>query len=312
MKLNIKRNCIILIILSVMTAAIVSGCGTGASKTTAEDQGGAPVRNAVSNNKSVKFSESAINKNEVKIPTAANTGRINNSIKKIVKNANVSMRVTKIDETFLKISGWAEDNDGYEFSRNESVNGKYKNIYVVFKIPPEKLNAFIEFLKKTGKVINSTTSGEDITDQYYDIAARLDNLIKGRDQLLEIQKKAVTIDDTLKVQNELNNITGQIESLQGRISMWDKMVAESTISISIDEEADSLKPGTEISWKFSSFTDVWNTMKNGFILVTNTVVSILTWIIILAISILPLAIIVFGIIILIRYINKRKKKMQTK
>lgn len=231
----------------------------------------------------------------------------NTNIKKVIRDANVSIEVKNSDEDFKKISIWVIGNGGYEFSRNVSFNGKYKNITVVYKVPPEKLNSFLEFLDGTGKVNSSNLSSNDITDQYYDIAARVENLKKGRDQLIEIQKKAVTIDEILRVQNELNRITGEIESLQGRINIWDKLVAESTVNLTINQEADPIRQAEEISWKFSSFSDILKTAKSGFIWTANTLINILVWIVIALVSLSPV-LAVAGLAVVIIRILKRKKK----
>lgn len=231
----------------------------------------------------------------------------NTSIKKIIKDANVAVEVKDSDEGFTKISAWVAGNGGYEFSRNASFNGKYKYISVVYKLPPEKLNSFLAFLEGAAKVKSSNINSNDITDQYYDSAARLENLKKGRDQLLEIQKKAEKIEDILKVQNELNNITGEIESLQGRINLWDKMIAESTVNLTIAEEADPIKAAEDLSWKFSSFDDVVRTAKNGFVWTTNMLVNIVVWAVIILVSILPAALIVVVVLLAIKFLRKKKE-----
>ena len=238
----------------------------------------------------------------------ANTTVKNTNIKKVIRDANIAIEVKNSDQDFKKISSWVTANGGYEFSRNVSSNGKYKNITVVYKVPPVKLDSFLDFLDGTGKIQSSNMNSNDITDQYYDIAARLDNLKKGREQLIEIQKKAVTIDQTLRVQSELNNITGEIESLQARINVWDKMVDESTVSLTVNQEPDPIKAAEEISWKFSSVNDVLKTAKSGFVLTTNALASIVVWIIIFVVSVSPVLIILGLIIIMVKVIKKRKKQ----
>lgn len=232
----------------------------------------------------------------------------NLTVKKIIKDANITLETKVIDNDFNKIVSWIDKNGGYEFSRDVAFNGEYKQIRVVFKVPPQKLNAFIDFLASVGKLSNSSVTSNDITDQYYDTAARLGNLKNGRDQLLAIQKKAVTIDDILKVQNELNNITGQIESLEGSIKMWDKLTGESTVNLSLFEQRDPVKPTEEIKWDFSSPANIWKAMKNGFIWTINAVFSILVWALIAIVTLLPVIIIAAIIIFVIKLMRKNKKQ----
>ncbi|MGE5472651.1 MAG: DUF4349 domain-containing protein [Ignavibacteriales bacterium] len=232
----------------------------------------------------------------------------NLSIKKIIKDANITLETKVIDNDFNKVVSWVEKNGGYEFSRDVNFNGEFKQIRVVFKVPPQKLNAFIDFLASIGKLSNSSISSNDITDQYYDTAARLENLKNGRNQLLEVQKKAVTITDILKVQNELNTITGQIESLEGSIKMWDKLTGEATVNISMFEQKDPVKPTEEIKWDFSSPANIWKAMKNGFIWTINAIFSVIIWVLIALVTLSPVIVIVVIVIIVVRIMRKNKKE----
>jgi len=240
----------------------------------------------------------------------ADKGKVksNSSIKKIIKDANVSVEVKSIDEDFKKIAMWVESNGGYEFSRQASSYASNKNVTVVFKVPPEKLNVFLSFLSTVGNLSNTNISSNDITDDYYDTAARLQNLKNGRDQFLQIMKKAVTIDELLKVQAELNNITGEIEALEGKLKMWDKLVAESTVSLSISEQNKPVSISQNVSWNFSTPREVWQAMKNGFIMVTNGLFSILLWLLIVVVTLSPIIVIGAIIFIIIKIIRKNKKQ----
>ena len=248
------------------------------------------------------YSDYANNKAEALTPEQ------NNYTKKIIKNTDVTIEVKKIDEDFKKIAEWVEKNGGYEFSRSISANEQNKHINVVYKINPDKLNSFMKFLGETGALLNSNIYSNDITDQYYDSAVRLENLKKGRDQLFEIQKKAITVDSLLKVQGELTRITGELESLEGRIKMWDKMVAESTVNLYISEQSAPIKINRDITWNFSSFSDITKTMKNGFVWTTNTLVNMVVWIVIFMVAIIPIALIAVAVIFIVRAVKKRRNK----
>lgn len=232
----------------------------------------------------------------------------NLSIKKVIRDANITLETKVIDDDFNKIVLWVDKNGGYEFSRDVNFNGEFKQIRVVFKVPPQKLNSFIDYLASVGKLSNSSISSNDITDQYYDTAARLENLKNGRNQLLEIQKKAVTITDILKVQNELNTITGQIESLEGSIKMWDKLTGESTVNISIFEQRDPIKPSEEVKWDFSSPANIWKAMKNGFIWTVNAIFSIIVWVLIALVTLSPVMVVAAIVIVIIIVVRKNKKR----
>ena len=229
----------------------------------------------------------------------------NDNHKKVIRNAEAGLEAKNADDVYDKINEWVYSSGGYEFSVNISERQGHKYIKAVYKIPPEELNALLSYLPEISKVKHSRTSTEDITNEYYDAQARLENYQSTREKLLEIQQKATTVDDILKVQNELTRITGEIEVLKGRINMWDKQVAESTVSITINEESSPLTSVSQVNWSFSSPAEIITAMKNGFILVSNNIISFVSWVLIIIVSISP---IIFGIIVLIIAIKLAKKR----
>jgi hypothetical protein len=53
-------------------------------------------------------------------------------------------------------------------------------------------------------------------------------------------EKAVTIDEILGVQKAINDLTMEIESMEGRLVTWDKQVGECTVTISFSQTDTSL------------------------------------------------------------------------
>ncbi|MBC7765054.1 MAG: DUF4349 domain-containing protein [Hyphomonadaceae bacterium] len=250
-------------------------------------------------------SNEAVNKED-------NTGASNKTatdIKMIIKNAKASIIVTNSEKTITSISNWVASNGGVEFSRNTQMVQKNSRINVVYKIKPDRLQAFIDMLKEQGEITLCDVKSDDITEQYYDASTRLENLKKGREQFLEILKRANTIDEILKVQDQINKISGDLEALQGKINMWNKMVAESTVELTITELSDPIK-NTHMDWQFTSFGDVLKIMRNGFILTCNLLVNFVSWAFIIVISLLPL--IIFAALVLWIYLYIRKFKNRKK
>ncbi|HEX3030022.1 MAG TPA: DUF4349 domain-containing protein [Clostridia bacterium] len=233
-----------------------------------------------------------------------------NSNKKIIKNANAAIKTKKAEDAFNKIAGWVIANGGYEFSRNINSNGTDKQVNAEFRINPDKLAGMLDYLNSVGKVTDSQVASSDITDQYQDTASRLKALKKGRDQMMKVMDKAKTVEDILSVQNELNNINADIESLQGQINSWDKQVAESSVSITIFEEKNPLISDKKVDWKFNSPSEVLESMKNGFVNTVNNLFNVLIWILVFLSSSIPFVIIgAILVFVLWRFIKKRRGRI---
>ena len=114
------------------------------------------------------------------------------------------------------------------------------------RIPVAHFDEAIEALKHLGDLSAVRISGTDVTAQVVDLALRLENLENGRKRYLELLAKAANVTEALIVQKELTTITGEIESLKGRLKVMRNQVALSTISLRIEKP---VTPGP-IGWIF--------------------------------------------------------------
>ncbi len=160
--------------------------------------------------------------------------------RKVIKNGSLSLIVGKAEEAAEKLKGIATQFKGFINSANiyEVADGM-KTGSVTIRLPADQFDAAVAEIKKLAiKVERENLSASDVTDQFVDLEARLRNLKAGESQFLEIMKRAVTVEETLKVQRELNSVRGQIEQVQGQLTYLSRQIDMSTITISLTSEAD--------------------------------------------------------------------------
>jgi hypothetical protein len=80
-------------------------------------------------------------------------------------------------------------------------------------------------------------SGEDVGQQFVDLSARARNLRAQSRALIRLMNQAVTVSDTIKIQNELFDIQGQIEELDGRLRYLHDQADMSTITMLLAQPA---------------------------------------------------------------------------
>src|SRR5262249_34688093 len=76
-------------------------------------------------------------------------------------------------------------------------------------------------IRKKGTPRTITISGNDVSLQYVDLQARLTNAEAQRNAMLALLQQARSVNDTIQIQNQLGQVTGQIEELKGQISFLD-------------------------------------------------------------------------------------------
>ena len=228
--------------------------------------------------------------------------------KKIVRNADLRMEVVGVEECYKKLIAWAEQNSGYESSHRMENYGGSSHVYAVIKIKAEKLDDFLNHAGTLGKVLSSTTSSDDVTAQYYDLETRLKTMRTTLDKYYEFLKATTTVKEMLEVQNSIDGLILEIESVEGTLRYMKAQVAESTVTITMSEQPDPIKQEEEIDWNALSFGDMLTLTLRSVVKLGNVLISILQWIFISSPYLILLLLLYFAV----RFIVKRYRKKHPK
>lgn len=176
--------------------------------------------------------------------------------KKLIKTAEVSFAVNKLNLTYEQITGFVKKYKGYiseerEYKSNTSIS---KSLQV--QIPTDHFDAFIEELSKEVKVFDrKNIHVEDVTDTYIDTEARLNSKRNLEQRYLEILRQAKNVEEIINIEKELENIRFEIESSQSRLAQLNKSIRYSGIQIQFYEK---LADKSELLYKIkNAFTDGW-------------------------------------------------------
>lgn len=228
-------------------------------------------------------------------------------VRKIIKDASMALKADDVDKTYADILKYAAQYGGYEFSHDKTVDDTSTYITAVIKIKPEGLDCVMNYVGESVKVISSSVKSDDITSNYYDTQIRLQTVQKTLEKYYQFLSEAKNVTEMLQIQNEINTLTQTIESYEGQLKMWDTLVQESTLTLSIYQINDSIRIDDEVVWNSLSFSDMGSLIKVGFSGVINILLSVLEWMLIILISASPLLVIAVIIILLIRHKSKNKK-----
>ncbi len=81
--------------------------------------------------------------------------------------------------------------------------------------------------------LSLSSTSQDVTEEYFDLQARIANLNVTRDALRELLKREGELEDILKVQQEITRISEEIEVLEGRKRYLEQTSATSLINVSL-------------------------------------------------------------------------------
>jgi hypothetical protein len=158
----------------------------------------------------------------------------------VIKTGRLSIRLghgdlgKAVDRANLIVARYG----GYISSSNIS-SGKHESSTIVLRVPADRFDQAMTDLGAPGigTVRSEQQSGEDVGQQLVDLSARARNLRAQSRALIRLMNQAVTVGDTIKIQNELFDIQGQIEELDGRLRYLHDQADMSTITMLLAQPA---------------------------------------------------------------------------
>jgi hypothetical protein len=181
----------------------------------------------------------------------------------IIKNAEVRLLVEDTDVALDRTTQVVGDLGGYIISSRiwyqDYYNQNLKYATITIGVPVDQFEQALSRLRNLAKrVLDETASGEDVTDQYVDLQSQLLNLEATRERIKTFLDQAQSIDEALRINQELSEIERQIEEIKGRINYLSDRSAYSTITVSFEPDFPLLTPTpaptptatpTPIPWK---------------------------------------------------------------
>ena len=155
-----------------------------------------------------------------------------NTQRLIIKSAEMSITVEDAALAVQAATNIATGIDGYIVS--QSVYGNTtaaRRANLQMAVPVAKFEMVLSALRDLGDVYNESASGQDVTEEFFDLNARLENLQATQERLRTFLSETTDVKDTLEVDRELRQVEGEINVLQGRVKYLADRAAFSTINI---------------------------------------------------------------------------------
>ena len=193
-----------------------------------------------------------IGSNSADFDTNTTAGESSNQVfqeRLIIRTANMSLVVSNTEEAMDTISKMAEENGGWVvnssvFQYNE--NAKTGNITI--RVPSTGFNSALEALRNMAvEVRTESTSGQDVTEEFVDISARLENLEATAERVRGFLDETETVEEALAVNQELSRLESDIEAMKGRLQFLSQSASFSTITV--DLTPDVVAQPIDSSWR---------------------------------------------------------------
>lgn len=238
---------------------------------------------------------------------------------KIIYSADLYLETTEFDKATRSIEQIVEDCGGYIQTSNTNGTTRYEDdgttsvvdryAYYTIAVPQDSFESVLSQSGTVGNVISKNRYAENITSQYTDTASRLESLRVQEERLLAMMEETTEIESLIALEERLSDVTYEIESYQRTLNNWDRRIAYSMLSITVEEVAryTSTAPvtrsfGERIS---DAFRDGWSGFGAGVQTFAIGIVSALPMLLLLAVLAIAVLLIVRGCV------RRKKKKAQS-
>ncbi|HLC34580.1 MAG TPA: DUF4349 domain-containing protein [Anaerolineales bacterium] len=179
--------------------------------------------------------------------TGADQAAVPQSARLIIKDGQIRLLVEDTDRAIDGVMQVVGDVGGYVVSSRVWYSGwggtNYKFASLTVGVPAEDFERAIRRLRALAlQVVDETSTGQDVTDEYVDLQSQVESLQATRARILEFLDRAKTVEEALTVNKELAAVEAQIEQVQGRINYLSGRSSFSTITITLEPKLPELTP----------------------------------------------------------------------
>lgn len=167
----------------------------------------------------------------------------------VIRTATQAMIVQNVDQAAARVRQVAAERGGYVLNSQANGDENARSASITIKVPAASFNDTLAALGSLAqKVEDQQVQGQDVTDEFVDLQARLRNLRTLEARLLQFLRDAKNVEDSLRVSQELSNTQGQIEQTEGRINYLQQSAALATITVSLRSIAGPALTATTAEW----------------------------------------------------------------
>ena len=178
--------------------------------------------------------------------------------RQLIKEGALNFETHDIAETRQHIESLVQKYGAYISQEYEQTTSSriYQNMSI--RIPKAHFDVFVtELSGGVKKIDEKSITVQDVTEEFIDSTARLAVKKETEQGYLRLLNQAKTIKDILDIQNQLQDIRSDIESIEGRLRYLQNSVNFSTLHISMYQQIE------DTSETDSFFAPVWDAIKGG-------------------------------------------------
>ncbi len=224
--------------------------------------------------------------------------------RKVIHQAQLELKVKNLEKAQIKIENKVAEYGGYVVESNvyredeELVEGT-----ITVRVPEAHFQDFLADSEgEASEVVGRNVTGQDVTEQYVDLKARLKSKRAVEERLLAFMKDAEKTEDLLKISSDLAVVQEEIEQLTGQMKYLENQTSYSTVTITLSQDR-IVVPGID-----NKELNTWERTKKQLATSANLLLKAGSGIVVFIIGNLPILIILGGAGAAVHWVIKRRGK----
>jgi len=151
--------------------------------------------------------------------------------------ARMLLKVQSVERSVAALHVLARRVGGVITTERVDTASEHGTAELTLRIPSTSTDGVFRDLAGLGDVLSQTVTARDVGKEYFDAGLRLSSLEATLHRYQEILAKANTVEEVLRIENELSRIRTEIEQVKGNLRWLADRVARATLHVSLRELA---------------------------------------------------------------------------
>jgi hypothetical protein len=212
----------------------------------------------------------------------------------IARTASLEIRVKDVEASRSSLDSILARHHGYPAQLNViSPQNLPRRFQASLRIPAPELISAVREMKGLGRLENESQSGEDVTRQHTDLAARLKTARETEERFRAIlHERTGNVAEVLEVEQSIARVRGEIESMEAEQKALEHRVDFASVEIQLTEEYKA-----QLGSPDSVSTRIYNAFVAGYHNATETLLgfllffeeygpSLVIWLVVLALPVI--------------------------
>jgi hypothetical protein len=168
-----------------------------------------------------------------------------NLTRKIISKADVRVIVDDFDRAEQQFRELISRSQRAYVARAEIVgsSGSPREGHWTIRVPASQFSEFVTAVTKLGVPQKNTIDSSDVTEEYYDLEARVKNKKVEETRLLKhLEASTGKLEEILTVEKELSRVRSEIEQQEGRLRLLASLTAMTTVTVALQEIKNYVPP----------------------------------------------------------------------